>query len=179
MEEQNITEPAQVNDEEKVVTTEETVVSEEPTVDVASLQEEIKNLKAQARKWEERAKENKDAKPQLDKLMEDMKNIQTENEEVKQQLNQYQKEIEHAELLNRVSTTTGLPTSVLGAMKADTEDELLEVANILKQSIPLYPKDVNDGSHSVDVKMTRTEISKIKNPREREKAILENLIEQE
>ncbi len=178
MENQNINEPAQVNDGKAEVTAEETEKVTTKDVDVSSLQEEIKNLKAQARKWEERAKENKDAKPQLEKLMEDMKNIQSENEEVKQQLTQYQKEIEHTELLNRVSDATGLPANVLGAMKADTEEQLIEVATMLKQSVPLYPQDVNDGSHSVNVKMTRGEIAKIKNHHEREKAILENIIKE-
>ncbi len=179
MEKQNIEEPAQVKDETVVSTTESEPEKVEETVDeITSLQEEIKSLKAQARKWEERAKENKDAKPQLDKLMEDMKNIQSENEEVKQQLTQYQKEIERTELLNRVANETGLPTAVLSAMKADNEEELLNVANIVKQSIPLYPKDVHDGSQHVNIKMTRAEISKIRNPREREKAILENLIKE-
>ncbi len=178
MENQNINEPAQVNDEKAVTTTDENVVNNAPDANVASLQEEIKNLKAQARKWEERAKENKDAKPQLDKLLQDMQNIKSENEEVKQQLTQYQKQAEQNELLNRVSETTGLPTNVLSAMKADTEDELLEVANMLKKSVPLYPTDVNDGSHATSVKMTRGEIAKIKNHHEREKAILENLIKE-
>ena len=146
--------------------------------DIETLAKENEELKRLCRKWETRAKENKDAKPQLDEVMEQLKNLQSENEGFKSQLDEYVKEKERTELVNRVSVETGLPATVLNAMKADTEDELLEVAQLVKKTIPLYPTDVNDGSQHVDIKLSRAEIAKIKNPHEREKAILNNIVKE-
>ncbi len=167
-------EPAQVDVVEPEATSEPKVDEK----DVQSLMKEIDEVKRQARKWEERAKENKDAKPQLDEAKQQLDNLQKEYQTVKEQLDTYMKEKERNDLISRVSAETGLPASVIGAMKADTEEELLDVANMVKKNIPLYPQDVNDGAQHVDMKLSRAEIAKIKNPHEREKAILENLIKE-
>ena len=134
--------------------------------------------KAQARKWEERAKENK---AKADKWDEQEEANKTELEKARElaqatkaELDALKKEKAHSELVSRVSATSGIPANLL---HGTTEEELTASAEAIKSfletSKPAYPQD-KGGSASGGATMTLGDIQKIKNPHERIKAIAEH-----
>ncbi len=176
------TQPAQ--DEKQ--TTEETTVevveeTSELSDDVNALKEELEKAKANARKWEKRAKENKDSQPLLEQTKEELEKIKADYEQAQSRLTEFEKSKERNDLIKRIANETGLPTSIISTMRGDTEEELLESAKVVQnsfKSIPLYPTSKNDGSQVKPVKLSKDEIFAIKNPSERRKAIAENLLKE-
>ena len=175
--------------DETLETTEPTVEEQEPkaeetaevTEDINALKEELEKAKANARKWEKRAKENKDSQPLLAQTKEELEQIKAEYEQAQSQLTELEKQKQRDDLVNRISKETGLPKTVIDSMKGDTEEELLAVAETVKESIgtiPLYPTSKNDGSQVSPVKLSKEEIFAIKDPVERRKAIAENLLKE-
>ena len=94
--------------------------------------------KAEARKWEARAKENKSKADKLDELEEASKTAlekATERaQKAENQVKAYEQEAQRKQWLEEVSSETGLPVSVL---RGSTREEIEAHAQILK---PFFEK---------------------------------------
>ena len=107
--------------------------------------------KAEARKWEARAKENKSKADKLDELEEASKTAlekATERaQKAENQVKAYEQEAQRKQWLEEVSSETGLPVSVL---RGSTREEIEAHAQILKPYFekPSAPIVENDNMKS-------------------------------
>ena len=142
---------------------------------VAALTAENADIKAASRKWEERAKANKDAAPQLGEMAEQLEAARKQAEETANELKAMQAAKARLDAVNQVAAETGVPAGVISAMKGSTVEELTQAAELVKQTMPLYPGSPNEGRKPGSVGQTKQDILNIKNDRARRKAILDNL----
>ncbi|MCC3277527.1 hypothetical protein LJ753_16810 [Arthrobacter sp. zg-Y20] len=93
--------------------------------------------KAEARKWEGRAKENKGA---LDELTGKYTTVETRVGELSKKVQDFEAEKERAEILSDVAEKSGVPAS---ALRGNTRDELeahaADLAKLIKPSGPIIP----------------------------------------
>lgn len=102
--------------------------------------------KAEARKWEERSKENKASVDALTRERDDALAkavaLESSNAELLEKVNLFESEKAHAELVAKVAESVGVDPK---ALRGSTEDELTEHANYLKEllgsqsSAPVIP----------------------------------------
>ena len=93
--------------------------------------------KAEARKWEERAKGNKTA---LDELTGKYTASEAERGELATKLQTYQAEKERAALVSEVATAKGVPASALrGTTREELEAHAEVLAELIKPSGPVVP----------------------------------------
>jgi hypothetical protein len=85
--------------------------------------------KAEARKWEQRSKENKTA---LDDLTGKFTTADTERTELATKMQTYETEKERATLVSEVATAEGVPAS---ALRGNTREELEAHAKVLAELI--------------------------------------------
>jgi len=93
--------------------------------------------KAESRKWEARAKENKTA---LDELTGKFTAADTERTQLAEKLQTYEQEQQRAALLSEVAAAKGVPASVLrGSTKEELEAHADTLAELIKPSAPVIP----------------------------------------
>lgn len=93
--------------------------------------------KAEARKWEQRSKENKSA---LDELTGKFTTADTERTELATKLQAYEAEKERAALVSEVATAEGVPASALrGTTREELEAHAKVLAELLTPSGPVIP----------------------------------------
>jgi hypothetical protein len=93
--------------------------------------------KAEARKWEERAKGNKSA---LDDLTGKFTAIESEKTELATKVQTYEAEKERATLVSEVATSVGVPASALrGNTREELEAHASVLAELIKPSGPVIP----------------------------------------
>lgn len=93
--------------------------------------------KAEARKWEARAKENKTA---LDDLTGKFTAAETQLGELSTKVQTFEAEKERSALLTEVSTATGVPASALrGNTREELEAHAADLAALIKPSGPVIP----------------------------------------
>ena len=149
----------------------------EPATDPTPAQEpkepEI-DWKAESRKWESRAKENKGAADELARLKEAEKSeFEREHdarEKAEGELRQLRHERDVAQWAADVSKDTGVPASVL---RGDTLEELQSHAQQIKGSMPVYPV-VPEGNGKPPT-VTKQQILSMADERERKAAIAAHL----
>lgn len=139
-------------------------VPQEPTEEPQGTEQvdweaKFKELQAQSRKWEERAKANKDkadkwdahdaaeeaSKSELQKAVERAEALKAELDEIKAE------QARHA-LISQVAKDSGVDAELLAAMRGSTEDEIKAHADLLKAkfaAVPGYKADPHDqgGAH--------------------------------
>lgn len=133
--------------------------------------------KAEARKWEQRAKENKAKADKWDEAEEAQKSeLQREREareKAEKALSEAKAEAEHMALVSKVAKTTGVPSELL---HGSTEEELTSSAQAISEFAasknPNYPLDKGGAPKAPEV--TRESIDKITNPIERLNARAQN-----
>lgn len=133
--------------------------------------------KAQARKWEERAKANKDKADLWDAQQQaapTVEALQAQIDEMKQAQAKAEKAAERTRALMEVSQATGVPADLL---KGETAEELSASAQLVNDFVarkqPGYPSDKGGGSNGAAV--TRESIESIKDPAARIKARAEHI----
>lgn len=127
--------------------------------------------KAEARKWEQRAKENREAAKRLAELEEANKTDAEKLADATKRAEEAEKQIEvlrHAEELRtwaaEVSSETHVPASVL---RGETKEEMQEHAKqIIGSGLSSYGS-VPDSGESEKPEITREQIEAIKDPHER------------
>lgn len=131
--------------------------------------------KAEARKWEARAKENKGASDELEKIkkaqMTELEKAQAEAEEAKKEAAKLKAEKDRNEALKQAADGAGVDIELLALMAGDTPEQIAVNAATLKTKIagmPVYPTVDDNGGAGAPV-ITKEQIEKIKNPAERVK----------
>ena len=112
--------------------------------------------KAEARKWEARAKANKEKADELDELKEaqmtETEKQQKELEKARQEITALKQEKERNSWINEVSKETGLSVAQLGAIAAESKEELAERAQLFieknKDPEKVIPVVLGDGKHA-------------------------------
>ncbi len=111
--------------------------------------------KAEARKWEARAKANKDKADELDALKEaqmtESEKLQKELEKAKQENSALKQEKERSTWISEVSQDTGLSVAQLKAIAAESKEELAEKAQLFVQEEKTekkIPVVLGDGQHA-------------------------------
>lgn len=133
--------------------------------------------KAEARKWEERAKANK---AKADKWDEQEEASKSELEKAREAAQTAQAELDtlrkakmHSDLVAKVSAETGIPANLL---HGDTEEELGASAKALSDFLdtqkPKFPTD--KGGSAQNGAVTRENIAAMKSPIDRVRAIAAN-----
>lgn len=93
--------------------------------------------KAEASKWEARAKDNKTA---LDDLTGKYAAAETQLGELSTKVQTFEAEKDRSALLNEVSTATGVPASALrGNTREELEAHAADLAELIKPSGPVIP----------------------------------------
>ena len=93
--------------------------------------------KAEARKWEQRSKENKTA---LDELTGKFTAAETERKTLAEQVQAFTQQQERAALVSEVATAKGVPASALrGTTREELEAHAEVLAELIKPSGPVIP----------------------------------------
>ena len=96
--------------------------------------------KAEARKWEERAKSNKAALDSLtsehDSAVARLTDLESVNSELSSKVSAFESEKEHAQLVAKVAEAVGVDSK---ALRGSTEEELTEHAEYLKGILDSRP----------------------------------------
>lgn len=145
--------------------------------------------KAEARKWEQRAKENKDAADELAALKaEKAKKDEAEKSDLQKALETAEKanaELQamkaakkRADLIKAAAKSHAVDEELLSLMAGDSADEIEANAKTLKakiDAIPKYPNVKDGGGQNTNNRLSKEDILKIKNPREQLRAAAQNL----
>lgn len=153
--------------------------------------------KAEARKWEKRAKENKDTAEKLQKLIDDAdakgreadakeQKASEALEQLRQENKRLQDSIAREHKVREVAAAKGVDPEILLLMRCETDEDISAYADKLAQSMasaapkepekPKWPETKDNGTSSgAKAGMTKDEILAIEDKKERRKAIKENI----
>lgn len=141
--------------------------------------------KAEARKWEKRAKENGKSIDELRKLL-DGYEARDKDEAAKEakatealksaraEIDRLKAEAERDRMVREVAKSKGVDADVLALMRAETAEEIAANADLLLKSAKAHWPEVRDGGQQKPPAITRDEILAERNPRKQLKLIAEN-----
>lgn len=149
-------------------------------VSIESLQAELDKAKAESRKWEKRAKDNKAAADELETMRaerdtEYAKAVE-KAEAATAELEVLRAEKARAESVKAAAKEFGVDEDLLSMMAGDSNDQIRINAEILKlklDAIPKYPSIEDHGGNTAPA-ITKDQILSIENPNERYEAIKQN-----
>ena len=128
----------------------------EETVDWKAKYEE---MRAHARDWENKAKANKGAADELEKLK--AENLSEQEKAIaraeKAEAELLKANAERAEMYTRIASKTKLPLEVIQTLNGEDEDALVQQANALKKLLPNYPDREDDGGGNSSAKKTNAD----------------------
>lgn len=134
--------------------------------------------KAEARKWEQRAKANIAASEELEALKAqsaaDIAEAVKRAEQAEAKAAQLEATAARERAINAIAAETGVSAAVLGRMAGDTEEEIRANAQVVRSAIPVYPTVQETGRGNAP-SVTKESILNIENPRERLKALTEHV----
>lgn len=153
-------------------------VQEQPHGEPEQVQATETDWKAEARKWEQRAKENhkkmeealaasKATEDAADQLADALKRA----EKAEAEAAALSKQREISEWKSEAARQTGLPADIL---RGETLEEITAHANAIKAALPTYTSLRDTGDHS-DPPVTKEGIMSIKNEKERVEAIKKHI----
>lgn len=153
--------------------------------------------KAEARKWEKRAKENKDTADKLQKLIDDAdakgreadakeQKASEALEQLRQENKRLQDSIAREHKVREVAAQKGVDPEILLLMNCETDEDISAYADKLARSMaasaeqkseakPKWPETKDNGSNGKAPGLTKEGILAIEDKKERRKAIKENL----
>ena len=135
------------------------------TQPAAEPQGEGTDWKAEARKWENRAKENRDAQKAAEEALAaksgDYDSVKAELEAAVAERDKLKAEKEHADAVAAAAKAHGVDAELLARMSGDVESNAEYLA-----SRPMY-KPVHDGGEAKAEPVTRESIEAVKDPVER------------
>ena len=130
----------------------------EETVDWKAQYEE---MRAHARDWENKAKANKGAADELEKLkaenLSEQEKAIARAEKAEAELQKLKANAERAEVCARIASKTKLPLEVIQTLNGEDEDALAQQANALKKLLPDYPNREDDGGGKSSAKKTNAD----------------------
>lgn len=141
--------------------------------------------KAEARKWEQRAKDNKKNLDDLQKTLESFEAGQKTSEEKEQkatealeaakaEIKRLQAEAERDRTVRDVAKARGVDPDILLRMIGETSDEIEENAKLLAAATKSRWPDVKDKGESKGPRITKEEILAEKNPKKQLQLIAQN-----
>lgn len=148
--------------------------------------------KAEARKWEARAKENRQAATELAEIKKAQEDAQQQNQKTLTEAEKAKKRAEKAEkeladlkaaqareeAVKSVAQKEGVDAELLSMMTGSSVEEIEANAAVLKakfDAIPKYPEVKDAGNTGAgQAQISKAEILKIKNPREQLRAAIAN-----
>lgn len=132
--------------------------TDEGTVDWKAKYEE---MRTHARDWESKAKANKDAAQELEKLkaanLSEQEKAIARAEKAEAELQQLRTQAERAQMAQRVAFKSKLPLEVVQALNGQDEKTLTEQATALKKLLPNYPNREDDGGGKSSAKKTNAD----------------------
>ena len=132
--------------------------TDEGTVDWKAKYEE---MRTHARDWESKAKANKDAAQELEKLkaanLSEQEKAIARAEKAEAELQQLRAQAERAEMAQRVAEKTKLPLEVVQTLNGEDEESLVKQATALKKLVPNYPSREDDGGGNTNAKKTNAD----------------------
>lgn len=158
-------------------TTNEAVEQAETHVETEAVETEATDWKAEARKWEKRAKANSEAAEKLAAIEEagktELQRMTERAEKAESALKAYEVERERAAQVEQVAKDTGVPAVFLEGYGGDDVAAYAESIKgyFAKTTAPVLP---NDGRHA-DTGMTRESILAIQDPVKRKAAIAQHI----
>lgn len=133
--------------------------------------------KAEARKWEQRAKANSAANDELEALRTssaaEIAEAVKRAEQAEAKAAQLEASAARERAINAIAAETGVSAAVLGRMTGETEEEIRANAQVVRSTMPVYPTVQETGRGNAPT-VTRESILQIENERERLKAIAEH-----
>ena len=144
--------------------------AKQPEPDYKALWEEAR---ANSRKWEERAKANREALSAAPSA-EDYAGAKGEAEQAKARVAELEAQVAYRDAVARVAEETGYAPRVVEALKGSTAEELRASAEALKAHAAAYPV-TRDRGEVAPPRPTREAILAIEDRDERERAILSNI----
>ena len=168
--------------EENSQETTQTIETEQPhgeqEVDIKAELErvmaELEKSKAESRKWEKRAKTNKDAAEKLEQTEQQGKTVEERVAALEAENQKLKAEKARSEAVKEVAKATGIAETVIAYMQGETVDELMQAATAVKSSLKVYPV-VPQGTHPNPAAVTKESIEAIENPLERVRARAQNI----
>lgn len=142
----------EANEQEQATGGAETVTEE--TTDVQTLQAELEKWKGHAREQEKRAKANKAAADELQKLkdaqLSETERLTKRAEKAERQLEQLEAEKERLEAASRIATETGLSVEKVLMLNGRNAEELAEQAKAFAATSSTFAPthDKGDGGHA-------------------------------
>lgn len=141
--------------------------------------------KAEARKWEKRAKDNGKSLDELQKLLDGYESKGKEAdakeqkaaealEAAKAEIKRLQAEAERDRTVREVAKAKGVDPDILNLMRGDTKEEAEANADLLLQSLKQRWGEVPDKGSTKAVRPTKEEILAERNPQKQLKLIAEN-----
>jgi hypothetical protein len=130
----------------------------EETVDWKAKYEE---MRTHARDWEAKAKANKGAADELEKLkaanLSEQEKAIARAEKAEAELQKLQANAERAEMAQRVAAKTKLPLEIVQTLNGEDEESLVKQATALKKLVPNYPNREDDGGGNTNAKKTNAD----------------------
>ena len=118
-------------------------------------------MRTHARDWEAKAKANKDAADELEKLkaqnLSEQEKAIARAEKAEAELQKLKANAERAEMYTRIASKTKLPLEVVQTLNGEDEDALVQQANSLKKLFPNYPDREDDGGGKSGAKKTNAD----------------------
>jgi hypothetical protein len=118
-------------------------------------------MRTHARDWEAKAKANKDAADELEKLkaqnLSEQEKAIARAEKAEAELQKLQANAERAEMAQRVAAKTKLPLEIVQTLNGEDEESLVKQATALKKLVPDYPNREDDGGGKSSAKKTNAD----------------------
>lgn len=144
--------------DETTTQNDQTTGETEESVDWKAKYEEMRK---HARGWEEKAKANKGAADELEKLkaqnLSEQEKAIARAEKAEAELQQLKANAERADMCARVASKTKLPLEVVQTLNGEDEDSLTQQATALKKLLPNYPNREDDGGGNTNAKKTNAD----------------------
>jgi DNA primase len=118
-------------------------------------------MRTHARDWEAKAKANKGAADELEKLkaenLTEQEKAIARAERAEAELQQLKSEAERSRVIAQVASKTNLPLEIVQALNGQDEKTRTEQANSLKKLVPDYPNREDDGGGKSSAKKTNAD----------------------
>lgn len=132
-----------------------TDTGQEPSGETATTTEAAEtDWKAQARKWEDRAKANHAAAEKAADLEKQLADVQAQLVTATQTITEFEAEKSHAEWVKNALEAADLPDSYAGVLRGDSAEALLAHAEALKPLVKPQAAPVPDAGKTPDTQMT-------------------------
>lgn len=124
----------------------------EPEGKPTDWQAKYEAARAHSREWEKKAKANKEAADELEKLkaeqMTEQEKAVKRAEKAEAELQQLKAEAERAKTVASVADKANVPAEVVGMLSGKDADELTAQISRLMKLLPAYPTRTDDGGHN-------------------------------